>query len=979
MNDSKSGLHIRFFNTDIEYSANQCLYYRAQHQFESYAQKVVKDYEAVYKTYQDYKTFSEKGIEDGVKLAEHYIGQGMKILLDSGIYNISQSEFENQCSWEIHQSWHEVFRLQYELGKASGTTIKEAEDLREVRKASRSRPISVGFGLSGTVGSYAASSGINAISGLLHSGANAIGNARTRSAVREKLNEIYQSPDLLDAVKKCAYDGVMAIWGVTQFHLSLEDEEWKRVTIPEEDQQRARAYCENFVHIPDDKRNEFAVEILKYGIADIHTYEVLVQAYQDQDGVLLQAASAFGLEEEYRSILKEKISNTIQPSITKYTDFLSKITLSKLSKVTDDIYAEVRYTLTETCKLYHIDASDPIFSYCWRKIESAIQKKVNQLYEADKEARTFKGILFPTVEDAALAKSIGERVVEINSNFEGKPSSEQNKLLLEIEQLNSQAPAQLKASIDQIYEKLNGIYENTERQERTFLDTIFPTRDARIAAEAQYNSLMSQWFPAKSAVTPDSMQAAREAVENQQDLADPVRQAILNRITVQEKQFAQEIRQQQEENAHRSTETKLIVWNLLYGAIVLWAMLFWKIFRFDGVDSSAIGLLQLFYNNTDTITAARGFLAVGTIVIVVQTLSNMKKALKRDLNDVLSYPGTILVLCLFVWGLTAFLHLSYDITSSYIILLVVSLFFQLINSSEGKGVLKKLGIVVFCGILLWLGITFFGKSEPEPIDGNATDYAENISSSSAAQTKTAAYLAGERCANNVLGDILNSENGTHFGVGILYNVVGVADEVDGLRDATETLGVNVSAVETYTDSNATDFNVQLSSFQTTGTNLIFLVEPDTNKSSELGIQLLVQANALGFYPSVYDLNWGYVDIPQEESANNTLSDFAALEGTYHMAHNYTLQMGLWFESDMTGINSSNWQGSEPLELHFQLNDSNEILGDGVAYWWPLSEGLPYFEGELYSSLEPITIEYDGSNFIVSCSALGIQEASFFKD
>lgn len=687
MNGSKSGLHIRFLNTDIEYSAKQCLYYRAQHQFESYAQKVAEDYETVYKTYQNYQTFAEKGIEDGVKLAERYIDQGMKILLDSEIYNISKSEFENQCSWEIYQSWNDVLRLQYELGETSSTTIKEAEDLREARKAARSRPISVGFGLGGTVGSYAASSGINAISGLLHSGANAIGNARTRSAVREKLNELYQSPDLLDAVKKCAYDGVMAIWGVTQFHLGLEDAEWKGITIPEEDEKRAHAYCENFAHIPDDKRNELAVEILKYGIADIHTYEVLVQAYQDQDGVLMQAASAFGLEEEYRTILKKKISDTIRPSISKYTDFLSKVTLSKLPKVTDDIYAEVRYTLTETCKLYHIDVSDPIFSYCWKNIESSINKKVDQLYAADKEARTFKGILFPTAEAAALAKSIGDRVVEINSNFEGKPSSEQKKLLQEIEQLHDQAPAQLKASIEQIYEKLKGIYENTEKQERTFLDTLFPTRDACIAAEGQYNSLMAQWFPAKTAITPDSMQAARAAVENQQDLADPVRQAILNRITAQEKQFAQEVRQQQEEKACRRTESKLVVWNLLYGAIVLWAMLFWKMFRFDGMDSSAIGLLRLFYINTDTITAARGFLAVGTIVIIIQTLSNMKKALKRDLDDVLSYPVNILVLCLLVWGLTAFLHLSYDITSSYIILLVVSLFFQIINSLGRKRIL----------------------------------------------------------------------------------------------------------------------------------------------------------------------------------------------------------------------------------------------------------------------------------------------------
>lgn len=121
------------------------------------------------------------------------------------------------------------------------------------------------------------------------------------------------------------------------------------------------------------------------------------------------------------------------------------------------------------------------------------------------------------------------------------------------------------------------------------------------------------------------------------------------------------------------------------------------------------------------------------------------------------------------------------------------------------------------------------------------------------------------------------------------------------------------------------------------------------------------------------------NIQQADISDNALNDFGTIEGTYHMAHNYSLQMGLWFESDMTGLNSSNWQASEPMELHFQLNDSYEILGDGVAYWWPRSEGLPFFEGNLNSSHDPITIEYDGYNFIVTCSALDLYEASFFKD
>lgn len=302
----------------------------------------------------------------------------------------------------------------------------------------------------------------------------------------------------------------------------------------------------------------------------------------------------------------------------------------------------------------------------------------------DRQARTFKGILFPSLESVDLAKSIWSRVAQINQIFDSKSSSEQRKLLHEIEQLLSQSPTQLKDSIVEIQEKLKKIYVETDNRERTFLNTLFPSQEARIAAEAQYRSLMAQWFPPESIPTPESMRTARQSVEDQKDLSWPVRQAILKQIAAQEQQFAEELHQQQVDKAYRNAESKLIVWNLLYGVIAIWAVLCWDIFTIDGTEISAIGLLQLFYHNTDTITAGRGFLAVGAIVVIIKTLANMRLALKRDLDDVPSHPGVILILGLLAWGLTALFHLSYGVTTSYITLLVISFVFQVINSSLEK-------------------------------------------------------------------------------------------------------------------------------------------------------------------------------------------------------------------------------------------------------------------------------------------------------
>ena len=170
------------------------------------------------------------------------------------------------------------------------------------------------------------------------------------------------------------------------------------------------------------------------------------------------------------------------------------------------------------------------------------------------------------------------------------------------------------------------------------------------------------------------------------------------------------------------------------------------------------------------------------------------------------------------------------------------------------------------------------------------------------------------------------------------------------------------------------------------TPLYFQNENDLYSVSE-GERITVIGSISEKFGSYCIENATLVEMPSAASSEGAstepidVNNFSTFEGEYHMAHNYTIQMNLWFNSDMSGVNSSNWQGSEPLELQFIFTDTyaNEILGDGIAYWWPLSDGLPYFEGELYSSLEPITLEYDGYNFIVNCSALELQEASFFKD
>ncbi len=263
-------------------------------------------------------------------------------------------------------------------------------------------------------------------------------------------------------------------------------------------------------------------------------------------------------------------------------------------------------------------------------------------------------------------------------------SLEFKKSLEALEMLMKQSPESLQPDLQSLWETIEEHRKEKDQEERTYLNTLFPSHEARAAAEKQYNDMMAQLLPEGKNITDSDIQIARKNVNAQQDVVEPVRQAVLEQIALQERELNQDILRKKAEQSSRHVKGTLVVINLLYSGIVLWALFFWKLFRIDGIDISVLQLLQMFYHNSDTITAARGFIAIGAIVIAFQMLSNIKQTLNQDFSDVLDYPGTVLVLGLLVWGLTAFLDLTYDIAQAYIYLLFISVFFWGINSVKQK-------------------------------------------------------------------------------------------------------------------------------------------------------------------------------------------------------------------------------------------------------------------------------------------------------
>ena len=319
-----------------------------------------------------------------------------------------------------------------------------------------------------------------------------------------------------------------------------------------------------------------------------------------------------------------------------------------------------------------------------KTLEQSFLTVMRKLHATDQQRRTFRSATYETVTQAEEAKRLWAKAAVLNTGCNEKTSLEFKKSLEALEMLMKQSPEALQPDLQSLWETIEEHQKAKDQEERTYLNTLFPSHEARAAAEKQYNDMMAQLLPAGKNITDSDIQIARKTMNAQQDVVEPVRQAVLEQIALQERELNQDILRKKAEQSSRHVEGTLVAINLLYSGIVLWALFFWKLFRIDGADVNVLQLLQMFYHNSDTITAARGFIAIGVIVIAFQMLSNIKQTLNQDFSDVLDYPGTVLVLGLLVWGLTAFLHLTYDIAQAYIYLLFISVLFWGINSVKKK-------------------------------------------------------------------------------------------------------------------------------------------------------------------------------------------------------------------------------------------------------------------------------------------------------
>lgn len=268
-----AGFKGTYLGHEIEIPPDECYAVSVMKWYGKLGLDVIKHYEELYHGYQDFKTFADRGIRDGYAMLDNCLQRTADKLVHGGYYDVNRETLLARYGDQIYQPWFHLEDLIDQVLQLGDQQIEQSREYREIRKACRGRVVGGGFGLKAAIGGMAAAGALNALSDIVHSGANAVGNARTRASVTRQLNDLYQN-GLLESVQgalhKCISNMGLA---VLSYQGCLKTEYVMGGT--QEDLARAKALKENYQKVPQDKRPDIAVEILKLDPLNIDTYEQL--------------------------------------------------------------------------------------------------------------------------------------------------------------------------------------------------------------------------------------------------------------------------------------------------------------------------------------------------------------------------------------------------------------------------------------------------------------------------------------------------------------------------------------------------------------------------------------------------------------------------------------------------------------------------------------------------------------------------------
>ena len=464
------GVHICFFGHQIHFSHQYCYALKLERMYQLKAEIAAKRFKQIYDSYGSFEKFAASCLEDGVSIILKYIEDTVQELVRCGIYDIDARLLAEQNGPFIFASWMEINEQIDRLLEQIETNIGDAKRLRELRKAARGRVVGGGFGVRGATKGILLAGSMNAASGLLHSGINAIGNSITRSNYRKQLNQIYKSDDMSNLMCMAIYTCIMSLCDVAKSYQGISI-----VAATQESKEEARAIRSNLNKIPKIRRSEQAAELLSISAWDIETYKALLKLYGDPDGTLLGTAKIAGLEKAYRTERR----NAFEVRLTPIRSGIRAKAVASIRNVNDNQRAEVakqiqgiKSEILQIARAFGMTGKDLEVEEYIREVDQIFNKREIEIENLDKQQRTVDGTLYETIELARKAKSNRAEAKRLISALEEAEYSKIRTIFEQIQKLNKEEPA---GSIEDILQNACQIYEQVDVSARTVAGVTYET------------------------------------------------------------------------------------------------------------------------------------------------------------------------------------------------------------------------------------------------------------------------------------------------------------------------------------------------------------------------------------------------------------------------------------------------------------------------------------------------------------------------
>ncbi len=214
----------KLFNQQIEFSDAEERLYDIYYRSIQAASNATTEFYKWYYGCGDILTVLKNYKKTASSLVVKYANQPLfEELTSLEIYDVSEDRYDDNCFSleEVYSAFNEI------AGKYDDIIAEQeaAEEYRAERKASRGRVVGGGFGVGGAIKGMATAGAMNAISGMGHSIANAIGNASSAATAASDKKALYKNDDTCIVLAKAIHlDIISCYFSHVDFINQLKDD-----------------------------------------------------------------------------------------------------------------------------------------------------------------------------------------------------------------------------------------------------------------------------------------------------------------------------------------------------------------------------------------------------------------------------------------------------------------------------------------------------------------------------------------------------------------------------------------------------------------------------------------------------------------------------------------------------------------------------------------------------------------------------------